>query len=102
MDELARSIGYAVIETAIGASILVGAMYLAVKTNWFARACKIAFLAAWMLFVTAVPLYGFYISWDRNGAIGTIIGGAIFMVAGPLPFFYIGWPELVKAVRGQD
>lgn len=86
----------------VGSGILAGAMYLAVKTDWFPRACKIVFLGMWMLLVTAAPIYGFSLSWEKNGLIPTIIFGAIFIVAGPLPFFYLGWPELVKAIRSQD
>lgn len=102
MDEIARGIGYAVIEVGGAALLLVVLILVASKSLSFSRACKVLLLLVWMLGVTVVPVYGLSLTWQKDNHITAILAGILFIFPGPLPFFVIGWPELLKAIRGID
>ncbi|MFP3616910.1 hypothetical protein SB778_43475, partial [Paraburkholderia sp. SIMBA_050] len=62
MDQFALNVGNAVVDTLIGISLVLMAVYAAIKLPWFARAMKIAFLLAWAACIFGAPITAVTIS----------------------------------------
>ncbi|MDN7540845.1 hypothetical protein [Burkholderia cenocepacia] len=101
MDEIARGIGYAVIEVGGAVLLLVVLILVASKSLSFARACKVLLLLVWILGVTVVPVYGLSLTWQQGNHITAILAGILFIFPGPLPFFVIGVSSTLKMTQRQ-